>query len=168
MTTRQLSVLYRGTPIGVLILPSVEQLEAADRDAAEALAAGAEPAHSGHPIIQHSFLPLPGYDLVRQVVRDAGVSLENFGFVGPAADPASAIRGQEAFPNMQRLCSELEVQTEHGQPAGLRITMLMEHQSRGVSFYHVQSASILNGSPVIARPEDTRKDGTNHNDPPTA
>ena len=102
----EFTVLHRGVPIG----------------AARCTEAREEP----FAFSFLDFMPTEAFDSVRPIVERASQAVANFGFLGPAADPASDVAGQEAMAAARRLCSELEVADAAGRRLPGRVTWIEE------------------------------------------
>ena len=84
----RLTVLYRGLPIGTVGVGEAHYGDA-DDDAPtppDSLAPFHRPPTD---LVTTEFRPLPGYAAVADAIRSAGRAFSNYGFIGPAADPAS-------------------------------------------------------------------------------
>lgn len=97
-------VLHRGVPIGIASCSELRE----------------EP-------FTYSFLdftPNASFASVRHIVQRASHAAVNFGFIGPAADPASAAAGREALAAADLFCAGLEITDTAGRPVPGRVTWL--------------------------------------------
>ena len=83
------------------------------------------------------FRPLPTYEGVGPIVRLASQALANFGFLGPAANPASDAAGRAAYAAAQSFWDELELADASGRPIAGRVVWFLEHTRGGQASYWV-------------------------------
>jgi hypothetical protein len=113
----QFTLLYHGVPIGY----------AAQRADAE----------HGDPF-EFCFLdfhPVAAYSAVRPVIRLASDAFANFGFLGPAAEPASDTAGRAALAAAKNLWLDLELADTNGRPVAGRVVCFHEHDAGGRPSY---------------------------------
>ena len=88
------------------------------------------PSRSSRDVIDLVFLsfePDPGYAAVQPVFERAWQALENFGFLGPAADPESDVAGQQAAADARRVWSEIELWSTRGQRIPGQVAAFYDH-----------------------------------------
>ena len=114
------------------------------------------------------FQPLPAYETVAPVVRLVSRALANFGFLGPAADPASDVAGRVAYATAQAFWDELELVDTTGNPVGGRVVWLIEMTVGGQTSHWLDVELDDAGAAVPARLRPPRSATPAAHSPPAA
>jgi hypothetical protein len=111
------------------------------------------------------FKPLPAFESVAPVVRLASRALANFGFLGPAADPAPDVAGREAYAAARSFWAELELVDTTGNPVGGRVVWFVEISIGGQTSYQLDVELDEAGAAVPARLRSPRSTAPAHSPP---
>jgi hypothetical protein len=130
-----LTIFHRGVPVG-----TTDTEPRSDADAPD-----------GFEFSLLDFNPLPAFESVAPVVRLASRALANLGFLGPVADPASDVAGQEAHAAARAFWDELELVDSTGNPVGGRVVWLIEMTFGAQTSYWLEVALDEADTPVPAR-----------------
>ncbi len=132
------TIEHRGVPVGIIEPKTLDDLTAAD--------------------VQ----PLPGYEAIRTVVRAGTAALQNLGFLGPAAELASADRGDAALGAAAALGRQLELRDERGEPVAVDCVDLTDWpgaESEVIAFITFRDAQTPVPAPLHP-PEPREKNGS--------
>jgi hypothetical protein len=119
MNTLELVLTHRGVTLGTAL--------AGPRNVFGATALAGEMDERDE--VQLVFLPFepgPGYSSIQSTCERAWQVLNNFGFLGPAADPASDVAGQAAYAAARSLWDEIELRDSRGRRIPGRVDVLYD------------------------------------------
>jgi hypothetical protein len=135
VSTRELSVVYRGVPIGLLRLPSLADLAQIDREGAEVLSGGeADVDHGGRNVIRQEFVPLPGYASARsQFLQDTGL-----------VDPLTG-----GYNASKAACAELELRDGMGKQVEGQVVRFWEFRAGPAVQYGINVIFYAAGAGVV-------------------
>ena len=156
----RLTVLYRGLPIGTVGLGEAHYDDAPTPP--DSLAPFHRPPTD---LVTTEFRPLPGYAAVADAIRSAGRAFNNYGFIGPAADPASDERGEAALAASAAVCEELEFRDEQGAAVPGRARWFVELEHAGSPHYWLDASFEEAPAGVLARLRGLRRGGGGHENP---
>ena len=158
-----ITVTHAGVPVGTTELHATPRHHSIEPLLPEDLRAQLD----RDPVLSvRNFVPLPGYDALRPTLRRAREAMTNMGFLGPAADPRSAERGEAAIEAARAIHQALELRTPDGDlvPARAWLEEWEIEGRQGYSFHALfEDAAAL----VVARLRP-RQGSTGGEEPPAA
>jgi hypothetical protein len=116
----ELTIVYRGVPLGIAVTTP--------RDEGPRNGPAALPPRPLQ-IYCEEFYAVAAYETVAQTIQLATRAYSNFGFIGPAADPASALAGTAAQAEARQLCDELEIHDSEGRATNGRVIWFLDGYS---------------------------------------
>lgn len=117
--TLELTLTHRGVTLGTALAGPGNVFESIAR----------EPDRDTNDEVELVFLPFepaPAYSSIQSICELAWRALNNFGFLGPAADPASDAAGQAADAAARNLWAEIELRDSRGRRIPGRVVVLYD------------------------------------------